>query len=96
MATQATDGFAVAGGAKVASPTFFVQECPTCGRRLHIRVEYLGRRVICEHCHGRFVARDPACRGFGCEPGDALMRRAEELLESASRNIVPQRVAHPR
>ena len=23
--------------------TYFVQGCPTCGRRLHVRVEYLGK-----------------------------------------------------
>ncbi len=32
----------------MSNPTYFVQECPTCGRRLQIRVEYLGKRVVCQ------------------------------------------------
>jgi hypothetical protein len=66
-------------------PTYFVQECPTCGRRLQIRVEYLGRRVVCQHCQGRLIATDPASvRCDGAEPTNALLRRANELLESIS------------
>ena len=38
--------------------TYFVQECPTCGRRLQIRVEHLGKRVACQHCQGTFVAAE--------------------------------------
>jgi hypothetical protein len=63
--------------------TYFVQECPTCGRRLQIRVEYLGKRVVCQHCQGSFSATD-ASRG---EPGDrssVLLRRANELLETVA------------
>ena len=29
----------------MSKATYFVQECPTCGRDLEIRVEYLGKRV---------------------------------------------------
>lgn len=36
--------------------TYFLQECPTCGRGLEIRVEYLGRTMVCQHCGGTFVA----------------------------------------
>lgn len=39
--------------------TYFVQDCPTCGRKLNVRVEYLGRKVVCQHCQGSFVAWDP-------------------------------------
>ena len=28
-------------------PIYFTQECPTCGRRLQIRVDFLGKKVIC-------------------------------------------------
>jgi len=44
----------------VATGTFYFQECPTCGRSLQIRVEYLGRVVVCQHCGGSLQARDPA------------------------------------
>jgi DNA-directed RNA polymerase subunit RPC12/RpoP len=65
--------------------TVFVQECPTCGRRLHIRVEYLGKKVVCQHCRGRFTAYDPAGnRVEAGSSGESLLRRADELLESAS------------
>jgi len=64
--------------------TYFIQECPTCGRRLQIRVEYLGKRVTCQHCRGQFEAIDPASvRGAPPEQTNSLLRRADELLQSA-------------
>ena len=72
--------------------TYFIQECPTCGRNLHVRVEYLGRRVVCQHCHGQFEACDPASAAYPPEQsGLSLLQRAEELLES-----VDSRRVHPR
>ncbi len=63
--------------------TYFVQECPTCGRSLHVRVEYLGRQVMCQHCHGRFEACDSALGGPAPpESGIDLLARADKLLES--------------
>ena len=77
--------------------TFFVQECPTCGRRLHIRVEYLGRGVVCQHCRGKLVALDPASRRYTTpESADALLRRVDRLIEDAARSTVHARAAHPR
>jgi DNA-directed RNA polymerase subunit RPC12/RpoP len=38
--------------------TYFVQECPTCGRKLQVRVEYLGKNVVCHHCSAKFQACD--------------------------------------
>lgn len=62
---------------------YFVQECPTCGRSLQIRVAYLGRKVVCQHCSGKFEAFDPASNGISLEQsGTDLLRRADELLES--------------
>jgi hypothetical protein len=76
----------------MSNPTYFVQECPTCGRRLQIRVEYLGKNVVCQHCQGRLVASDPANMRCDCpEPAVALLRRANELLES-----VAQQKSQPR
>ncbi len=63
--------------------TYFVQECPTCGRSLQVRVEYLGRQVVCQHCHGRFEACDPASNAPSpSNSGIDLLRRADELLQS--------------
>ncbi len=62
--------------------TYFVQECPTCGRSLQVCVEYLGRQVVCQHCHGRFEATESAAspRGSAID----LLRRADKLLESVT------------
>jgi DNA-directed RNA polymerase subunit RPC12/RpoP len=77
--------------------TFYVQGCPTCGRRLQIRVEYLGRRVVCQHCQGQFTAADPANRRCdGPEFGSELLRRADELLESVAQQRAAARGVHPR
>jgi hypothetical protein len=76
--------------------TYFVQECPTCGRRLQIRVEYLGKRVVCQHCQGKFAAMDPASvRGDFVDHGSALLRRADELLRSATQGNGHQRTSRP-
>ncbi len=44
--------------------TYFVQECPTCGRNLQVRVQYLGKQVVCQHCSARFEACDPSSAGY--------------------------------
>ncbi|MBI3839540.1 MAG: hypothetical protein HY288_16595 [Planctomycetia bacterium] len=63
--------------------TYFVQECPTCGRSLQVRVEYLGRQVVCQHCRGNFEACDPASAAYPpSKSGLNLLRRADELLDS--------------
>ena len=71
------------GDADMPRSTFFVQECPTCGRNLQVRVEYMGKQVVCQHCSARFEA---------CEPGSAaypppssslsLIERADYLLQT--------------
>ena len=66
--------------------TYFVQECPTCGRNLQVRVEYLGKRVICQHCQARFEATQPSEQNgdSGVLTQSTLMQRADELLQSAA------------
>ena len=60
---------------------YYLQECPTCGRNLRIRVEYLGRKVICQHCNAQFEACDPASATYPPEEsGIAILQRADELL----------------
>ena len=46
------------------SGTYYVQECPTCGRSLQVRVEYLGKRVACQHCNAKFEACDPSSANY--------------------------------
>jgi hypothetical protein len=77
---------------------FFVRECPTCGRHLHIRVEYLGKKVVCQHCHGKLEARDPAAAdGPIIDPAQSILLRAEALLQgTAKENAARNRVQRPR
>jgi DNA-directed RNA polymerase subunit RPC12/RpoP len=77
----------------MSNPTYYVQECPTCGRRVQIRVEYLGRRVVCQHCRGKFLAADPAMR---VDCGNSLLQRADELLASVADQQFQTRMPHPR
>jgi DNA-directed RNA polymerase subunit RPC12/RpoP len=37
---------------------YFIQICPICGRRLEVKIEYIGLEVSCYHCRGRFLAQD--------------------------------------
>ena len=65
--------------------TYFVQECPTCGRNLQVRVEYLGKHVVCQHCGARFEACEPGSDNYPpMSSGISLLERAEHLLQSAS------------
>lgn len=77
----------VEGDAEMRKSTYYVQECPTCGRTLEIRVEYLGREVVCQHCRGHFIATDPATLRVPDGEQSAIMRRADELLAQASRKL---------
>lgn len=67
--------------------TYFVQECPTCGRRLQVRVWYLGKKVACQHCGGQFYAADPDGEPVASTDaqlsGFSLMQRADQLLATA-------------
>ena len=64
--------------------TYYVQDCPICGRRLQVRVSYLGRNVVCRHCEGEFEACDPESGKVPASlSGLALIRRADELLQEA-------------
>jgi hypothetical protein len=75
--------------------TYFLQECPICGRRSQIRVEYLGKKLVCRHCQGQFVATDPAARCACGEADDAVLRRAEELLQSVALRRNPPGCPYP-
>jgi hypothetical protein len=79
----------------MSSAVYFIQGCPTCGRRLQIRVEHLGRFVVCQHCRGQFVACDPASNRYGSYDS-ALIDRADELLKRAAQDSTPPRYPYPR
>jgi hypothetical protein len=76
--------------------TYFVQECPTCGRRLHIRVEYLGRRVVCQHCHGALIAADPVLQPRAHRYDNHPIHSGGGHWEHYAEHQLPHRVPHPR
>lgn len=68
--------------------TYYVQECPTCGRNLQVRVEYLGRLIVCQHCEARFEARhSESASTEDVFAESALMKRAEELIAASESQI---------
>jgi DNA-directed RNA polymerase subunit RPC12/RpoP len=69
--------------------TYFVQECPTCGRKLEIRVQYLGKQVVCQHCNARFEAFDPSSASYPAPTSSlSLLERAEQLLQSVGASSI--------
>jgi hypothetical protein len=65
--------------------TYFVQECPTCGRNLQVRVQYLGKQIVCQHCGARFEAYDPGSAAYTPPASsNSLLERAEQQLQTAS------------
>jgi len=70
---------------------YFYQECPTCGRTLQVRVSYLGKDVICQHCHGQFEACDPESALYPPSgSGLGILQRAEQLLAGAVDPNLPE------
>jgi hypothetical protein len=69
--------------------TYFVQECPTCGRKLEIRVQYLGKQVVCQHCNARFEAYDASSASYPPPASSiSLLERAEQLLQTAGASSI--------
>jgi DNA-directed RNA polymerase subunit RPC12/RpoP len=68
--------------------TYFVQECPTCGRKLEVRVQYLGKQVVCQHCGARFEAYDAGSAAYPPPPSSiSLLERAEQLLTASASSL---------
>lgn len=91
----------VEGITDMPNTTYYVQECPTCGRKLNVRVEYLGRKVVCQHCRAPFMAWDPegapaAATQEASLSGTRLLDRAQELIEQAEAKIAESRIIRAR
>jgi hypothetical protein len=68
----------------MSKPSYFLQECGTCGRSLRIRVEYLGKRVVCQHCKTHFRAAEVIGRGESpVKVESVVLKRADQLLAAA-------------
>jgi transcription elongation factor Elf1 len=72
----------------MALKTYFVQECDTCGRNLQVRVEYLGKLVVCQHCGARFQAHEPQNSHAAAQSSPSLLERADKLLQRAAQSGV--------
>lgn len=65
------------------SGAYFIRSCPTCGRSLEVRVEYLGKTVCCKHCSAHFDTSDPPYYSDSANESSLnLLARAEELLQA--------------
>ena len=67
----------------MSAATYFVQSCPTCGRRLQVRIEYLGKEVMCQHCRAHFNASDSSAPAAAAGT-HALLERVDQLLAASS------------
>ncbi len=74
---------------------YYLQSCPTCGRRLQIRVEYLGRKVVCYHCRAMFVAQNPDSQRHVNSDAEEILRRVDELL-NAGPSKSSMKITHPK
>ena len=65
---------------RVSPRTYFHTECAACGRKLYVRVEYLGEHVKCLHCGYHFRAADPNSPNGIATEAESVLARAERLL----------------
>ena len=68
----------------MASGTFFVRSCPTCGRKLEVRVELLGRQVECVHCGANFTANEQPAEMVDELRIDRVLARAQQYIDSVA------------
>jgi len=61
------------------SVTYYIQICPTCGRRLEVKIEYIGLEVSCYHCRARFIAENIRSQPLsGFHDSDTMMMSKNE------------------
>ncbi len=66
----------------MASGTYFVRACPTCGRQLEVKVELLGRQVECVHCRATFTASEQSEGSRDDQRIEQVLARAQQYIES--------------
>lgn len=64
----------------MSCPTFFFKPCPTCGRRLEIKVEHFGKLVECPSCTSRFVAGETPDSDERTAALEQALLKADEYL----------------
>jgi hypothetical protein len=58
---------------------------------VQVRVEYLGKKVKCQHCGAAFYARDPADTSQPADLSDSNIARADELLAALKAEMAQRR-----
>jgi len=72
-----------------SAKTRFRQTCPTCGRRVLIRIQYLGIDVRCRHCGRVFFARDESQECASATVyRDTLLEKANRLLAARDHQLI--------
>lgn len=66
----------------MATKAYFLGECPTCSRKLEIRVELLGKRIACQHCGATHIASDVENRPNSDQKIEQLLARAKAYVDS--------------
>lgn len=66
----------------MASGAVFLSSCPTCGRRLQIRVELLNHEVQCCHCNAEFRASQRNETPWIDRAVDQALAKAEQYMAS--------------
>ena len=59
---------------------YFIQECQACGRKMRVRLEFLGRQIVCQHCGRHLIAADSAAVGSRRPHFASAVDRADQLL----------------
>lgn len=62
--------------------TSFVVACPSCARKLDVKVELLGRDVECRHCQAIFNTANPTGGPTADQAIDRLLARAQAYVDS--------------
>jgi len=60
--------------------TYFHTQCAACGRKLYVRVEHLGKQVMCQHCGYHFRAADPSSLDGDATESESVLARVDRLL----------------
>lgn len=71
----------------MATGTYFIRSCPTCGRTLEIRVELLNRKVECSHCHATFTATESEERSISDVRIEQALARTQKFLATVNANV---------
>ncbi|MDO4628138.1 MAG: zf-TFIIB domain-containing protein [Planctomycetia bacterium] len=69
------------------SKGFYIQKCPTCGRRMQIQVRYLGMTLTCPHCQGRFVAQDQSSIWDGADDSSDYNANLSHVIQKLETNL---------